>query len=571
MLSKANEYNLNLEDIEMLVGQKNYVDIDIVTSDTFLDESELDKEKVLKYLSLQPTPLVYHFIEYFNLSHVYEDIIGLVDYDLPVDELLIQKKLSNPFAEKIANIADSKKIYITNHFFFILIYAQIGRTNVEVNKIAKIPIFIDEAHQINDAATAFFSNSFSPYRLSIYLTLMSEASISKKDIVILKNFILYFKNICEKNDSDSIIEMLKDDTYKKDTFQSLRELVNKLSKKKTLKALEQKYLAKLKQELMEMIYLMKKENLQVSFSAIKKLPTISSIVLDSAIGMRNMWVKNKSMIVCISGTFRVSKNNTYHDNEWSFQRIGFLRFKAKENKLLDKYYTKWNERLLSDRVLMIEESIFNKNQAIRYIVKDLQYTPPKIGKDSKLSNEFMLGWIKRIADKMANDFIYKNSLILMTSFENCELLYDELVKKEKLIQLGYTILYSSQDKSMRFLQEEYKKLAANGHRTILIGNISFFTGIDLPNKLINTLIIGKLPFEPNHFLQKKIVSVSNYGTIMNNRNKAIITFRQGIGRGLRNNLDKVFIAVCDPRIYDKKNTIFLYFIESMSIPHKQQI
>ncbi|WP_431605773.1 helicase C-terminal domain-containing protein [Aliarcobacter butzleri] len=50
----------------------------------------------------------------------------------------------------------------------------------------------------------------------------------------------------------------------------------------------------------------------------------------------------------------------------------------------------------------------------------------------------------------------------------------------------------------------------------------------------------------------------------------MITFRQGIGRGLRNNHDRVFIAVCDPRIYDKKNSSFLYFIESMSIPHKMQ-
>ena len=118
--------------------------------------------------------------------------------------------------------------------------------------------------------------------------------------------------------------------------------------------------------------------------------------------------------------------------------------------------------------------------------------------------------------------------------------------------------------------QEYKKLAMNGNRTILIGNISFFTGIDLPNELINTLIIGKLPFEPNHFLKKRTDTDNNYGSVINNRNKAIITFRQGIGRGLRNNHDKVFIAVCDPRIYDKKNSSFLYFIESMSIPHKMQ-
>ncbi len=110
----------------------------------------------------------------------------------------------------------------------------------------------------------------------------------------------------------------------------------------------------------------------------------------------------------------------------------------------------------------------------------------------------------------------------MTSFENCELLYDELVKKEKLIQQGYTILYSTQDKSMRFLQEEYKKLEATGHKTILIGNISFFTGIDLPNELINTLIIGKLPFEPNQFLQRKVLGASSYGSIINNKNNTHI-------------------------------------------------
>lgn len=115
-------------------------------------------------------------------------------------------------------------------------------------------------------------------------------------------------------------------------------------------------------------------------------------------------------------------------------------------------------------------------------------------KDTKLAVEHMQNWIENIANKMANDFIYKNCLILMTSFENCEMLYNELSKKENLQQMGYTILYSTTDKSMRYLQEEYKKLAMNGNKTILIGNISFFTGIDLPNELINTLIIGKLPF-----------------------------------------------------------------------------
>ena len=61
-------------------------------------------------------------------------------------------------------------------------------------------------------------------------------------------------------------------------------------------------------------------------------------------------------------------------------------------------------------------------------------------------------------------------------------------------------------------------------------------------------------------MKKRTDTDNNYGSVINNRNKAIITFRQGIGRGLRNNHDKVFIAVCDPRIYDKKNSSFLYWL-----------
>ena len=157
----------------------------------------------------------------------------------------------------------------------------------------------------------------------------------------------------------------------------------------------------------------------------------------------------------------------------------------------------------------------------------------------------------------------------MTSFDNCEMLYNELISKDNLKKQNYNILYSTADKSMRFLQEEYKKSARSGIPTILIGNISFFTGIDLPNELLNTLIIGKLPFEPNEFLKKKIINHSAFSSVINNRNKAIVTFRQGLGRGIRNKHDRVFIAICDPRLYDKKNKNFLHFLQEMSVSHRK--
>jgi len=568
MIHKAIEYGLDCSDIEPLIGKKNYVDLDIIQTDTFLEESGLKIEDVKEYLSNHEEPLIFQFMEHFNLPHIFEDIISFEDIEIPVDELLIQKKLSNKFSQKISKIFKTKKVYITNHFYMILIYNQIGKDNLDINYISRVPLLLDEAHQLHGAANNFFTNTISLYRSMIYLGLLSKLKFSKKDIKVLTKYMHYFKDLCDEDDADFILKTLRKDIVQKDYIEPLKQVVNKLSNKKNLPALEQKYIRNIKEELLTIYYLMKNPHLQVSFSAIKKMPTITSIAVDAPIGLRKMWAKNKSMIVCISGAFRVVSNSTFHNNKWSFYQIGFIPFKARDHKPLDNYYQRWNDRLITNRVFLVEESIFEKQQAIRATVRELQYTPPKINKDSELSLTYTLSWVKLIAAKMAKDFVYKNTLILMTSFDNCEMLYNELIEKDDLKRKNYNILYSTQDKSMRFLQEEYKKSAKSGRPTILIGNISFFTGIDLPNELLNTLIIGKLPFEPNEFLKKKIINHSAFSSVINNRNKAIVTFRQGLGRGIRNKHDRVFIAICDPRLYDKKNKNFLYFLQEMSVSHK---
>lgn len=226
MLSKAKEYDIPSEHFEVLIGKKNYVDLDVIRSQVFLKEAGLSLKQVADYLEVNPEPLIYDFIEHFHLPHLFEDVIGFVDLEVPVDDLLVQEKISNKFAQKIASIAGRKKVFITNHFFLILIYAQIGRTNLQINEIAKMPILMDEAHQISDAATAFFSNTFSPYRLSIYLSLVAETKMAKKDTAMLHSFNIYFKEICTIDKSEAILEKLKDDVIQKNKFEKLKVLVN---------------------------------------------------------------------------------------------------------------------------------------------------------------------------------------------------------------------------------------------------------------------------------------------------------------------------------------------------------
>jgi len=157
MIHKAQEYGLDCSNIEPLIGKKNYIDVDIVQTEIFLEESGL---KI-------------------------EDVKAFEDVEIPVDELLVQEKLSNKFSQKISKIFKTKKIYITNHFYMILIYNQIGKDNLDINHISKVPLLIDEAHQLHGAANNFFTNTISLYRSMIYLGLLSKLKFSKKDLKIL--------------------------------------------------------------------------------------------------------------------------------------------------------------------------------------------------------------------------------------------------------------------------------------------------------------------------------------------------------------------------------------------------
>lgn len=117
MLSKAKEYNIPSEYLEVLIG-KNYVDLDVTTwSQVFLKEAGLSLKQVADYLEVNPEPLIYDFIEHFHLPHVFEDVIGFVDLEVPVDDLLVQEKISNKFAQKIASIT-TKKSFRNKSFLF---------------------------------------------------------------------------------------------------------------------------------------------------------------------------------------------------------------------------------------------------------------------------------------------------------------------------------------------------------------------------------------------------------------------------------------------------------------------
>lgn len=554
-IEEAKKHNMDINNIIVVIGKNNYIDRTKVLDDYFIELSGIQKVVFEDYFNNigEVEILSYDFINYFNI--------------LPELEEIIQQDDDSDYAtleERRENIAVGNKIYITNHHYLISLY----RSLKEEHAFTSIPLLVDEAHELHQAAETIFMISFSPHRLSIYINTLlknSEDFITKKDKNLLYD-IKYktddLKNFYIHNNSDhDFIDKIKKFSNG-DNIKELKQTLLKIGKKKGINFTVKKNISVIEKELNELSNIKyKNDNLiEINIAPIKKYPTIQVSIEDPSFMLRNMvWKKNTGYITLVGGTFCITDSETKSDNNWSFLRLGFLFFMETED---DKRKTYWNIRLALHFIFKVEKPLFDKSQAKYYIAGEVRFLPPsyKIKNDiEKLTN----AWIDAIAEEAANKLIYKNTVILMSSFENCEALNEALLKYTK-IKDNYKIFYSSPSQTIKQLQNRYMTAINDGYNCILVGNLSFYTGIDLPHHYLNTLLIGKLPFEPNRKFFTRFKVANSISQHFNNIFKAILLFRQGLGRGLRSENDRVFIGILDPRILKARYKPFLYFLERMA-------
>lgn len=571
--NSSNISNYDLNAIAILIGKSNYINPSIVLSDEFLEENNLNKEEVEDFISTTEA-LTNEFINKFKLE---PNLANLISYN---EEFDVEKSEDAPKLSSHINsvVNDKPKIYITNHMYLLVIYSFGRKLNED---IYKTPLLLDEVHTLNNAGSLFFSNTFSAFRLAtICSSILQQSEFYsaeiKKNFISLKSAIVSLfslKKDIGEIDKSSYIESLK----KLNTLISKNEKINSfLSSKKTLKGTIVQYKSMFKKELIEMrsiLYAIEKKpktELNIYYSPVKNYPT-SSVMTDDPIKMlRNRFFsRSKSFICGVSGTLKISQDDRLSDNKWSFERIGLCEYSENlikevednENLLL------WNSRVKSI-IFKVYEPIFRKNQALYKIFEDAKYQYPKYDKaramETRKSLEF--NWINNIADGIEEN-IQGNTLILMTSYDNVytmkEKLHNIATNKEAYIH-DYKIIAASENESLEITKDKYIKAKESGSKVILIVGLNAYTGLDLPGDLIDTLVFAKLPFEPNI----KFFSSYNYGsysTHLNNRLKAILTFRQGLGRGLRSTSDKVCYLIFDNRILEKRNSQFLYFLDKMAI------
>lgn len=157
------------------------------------------------------------------------------------------------------------------------------------------------------------------------------------------------------------------------------------------------------------------------------------------------------------------------------------------------------------------------------------------------------------------------TLVLFTSYDTLKNSYN--ATKSTLIENGITLLKQGDDDRFRLL-DAFK----NDKSSVLYATDSFWQGIDVPGNSLSQVIIVKLPFSvPNDPVfaarSEKIEQRGGSPFMELSLPEAVIKFRQGFGRLIRRSDDKGVVVVLDRRIVTKQyGRIFL-----SSIPETKKL
>jgi len=156
------------------------------------------------------------------------------------------------------------------------------------------------------------------------------------------------------------------------------------------------------------------------------------------------------------------------------------------------------------------------------------------------------------------------ALILFTSYHNLNLVYEML--KERL---PYTVLRQG-DAPRSILLNRFRK----DIHSVLLATSAFWQGVDVPGEALSCLIIDKLPFDSpgDPVVAARIDAIrSRKGNpfIEYQLPSAIITLKQGLGRLIRKRSDRGILSVLDVRILTSRyGRFFLQSLPPIPVTHE---
>ena len=141
-------------------------------------------------------------------------------------------------------------------------------------------------------------------------------------------------------------------------------------------------------------------------------------------------------------------------------------------------------------------------------------------------------------------------LVLCTSYSLLNALHENV--KRPLEQIGIPVLAQGRDGSREAISATFRRVTSS----VLLGTQSFWEGVDFTGETLSCLVVTKLPFhvvtEP--LVQGRIQYLQNMGLAPFTHYtlpEAVISFRQGFGRLIRNRTDRGVVVVTDRRLVTK--------------------
>ncbi|MCX7713351.1 MAG: helicase-related protein [Chthoniobacterales bacterium] len=456
------------------------------------------------------------------------------------------------FYHKAKNSAQKANIVVVNHSLFF----NLLKNNELINN-SDIIIF-DEAHTLETVAQNQLGTTISEFALrknllrlynpqkksGILKAFPNSCKIVAKVLEICDKFFTILDNkFCSVEKKEFLLEQNSSFEHKNSTeyenlIKALSSLVDHILSIQTsqslifeLKLIAEEilnYLDELKKffnfAFPDYVYWIEKtktpnnQNTQESFLQLKAVP------LDIAEFLKeNLFTKNASFILT-SATLTTLNN----DFSYFLKKLGLV---TKHNSLQKDIITKKFDSPFD----------FNKQMTI-YI--DITIPEP--------DNKNYTTYIDILSDKIFSYCLQTNghALVLFTNYKYLNCSVKKL--KEQFLQNGLNLLYQNHSESRSQLIHRFK----TEKNSVLFGTDSFWTGVDIPGKALQNVIITRLPFPvPDHpLIQAKFQKIKNdNGDPFNELSlmEALIKFRQGVGRLIRSKDDKGILVILDSRIINK--------------------
>jgi ATP-dependent DNA helicase DinG len=143
------------------------------------------------------------------------------------------------------------------------------------------------------------------------------------------------------------------------------------------------------------------------------------------------------------------------------------------------------------------------------------------------------------------------AFILCTSLRAMQQIYTKLLDLFEDEKLDYPLLLQGQGSRSEML-DRFRKMG----NAVLIGSQSFWEGVDVRGEALSLVVIDKLPFAPPNdpVLAARIEKINKEGgnAFMEYQvPHTVINLRQGVGRLIRDEVDRGVLMICDQRIITK--------------------